>query len=274
MCGRWTTMAALAIGALLAGTATAGDTKRLVDRPTDRSDTRTLELKPTDRDATDTELTHWGRGWGGWGGWGRGWGWGGGWGGWGWGRGWGVGLSFASGYRPWGGWGWGGLGWGGYPSWGVGYYGWPSYYSGSFGWPSYSLYSPAYYTAPLYSYYAVPAVSYYAMPLYYASPVIASDCCASGTIIPERVETQRPSNGGTYRHEGDPAKQIPPARPADSIPAPMDLEVPKAPKIGPSPTERPISLPAVQKRFEYPAYGEGPDARPVRRPARELLVSK
>src|SRR3954464_9722993 len=95
---------AMVVGAVAAaaGSAAAGDTIRLVDRPADRTDTRTLELKPADREAAATELTRWGRG-----------GWGGGWGPAGWGHaGWGHG--------GWGHVGWGHVGWGG---WGGGFYG-------------------------------------------------------------------------------------------------------------------------------------------------------
>lgn len=278
-------MTALAVG-LLTGFAAAGDTKRLVDRPADRSDTRTLELKPNDRDGDDTVLTHWGRGWGGgWGGgWGRGWGgfgWGRGWGGWGgggwagggwggggwgWGRGWGAGLSFYSGYQPWGGWGGGGLGWGGYRPWGLGFGGWP--YS------SYSVFSTPYYAPLVYSDYSVPAFSSLAAPVFYSSPAFVPEYYPPVLMIRERVEVQRPDNGGTYRYDGGPARPIPPARDADQLPAPTGPVDPKAPKLGPSPTDRPVSLPAQRKRYEYPAYGEGPDASPARRPARELLVSK
>src|SRR4051794_41903122 len=88
---------AMVVGAVTAaaGSAAAGDTIRLVDRPADRTDTRTLELKPADREAAATELTRGGRG-----------GWGGGWGDTGWGQ-------AGRGHGGWGRGGWGGGGGGG-----------------------------------------------------------------------------------------------------------------------------------------------------------------
>jgi len=274
MIGRFGKTAALTVGAALALTASsrADDTYRLLERPADRGETRTLELRPSDKDETSTELTRWRGGWGG------GFGWGGGYHGWGGGyRGWGGyyggfhgyhswGIGYGGGYRPWG--------WGGY-----GYYGWPRYYGG-WGWPyaSVGYYSPAYYSPVYYSpvYYSVPAYSYYSVPsvTYYSAPVCGTE------VIPPATATS-PPEGTTFRYDGTPARTIPPARtlPAaqdKSKPIPTVPVKPKDPKLGPSPTDRPVSLPAPgRKQFEYPAYGEGQDTpkpKPERRPAKELLV--
>lgn len=259
--------AALAAGVLIAGTASAGDrdTVRLVDRPADRGTTRTLELTPADREAAKTDKTcflfgGWGRGWGGYG-------WGGGYY-----RSWGVGLGFGGfgGYYG----GFGGWGLGGYGSyWGLGFGGWP--------YASYSLYSPIVYAPPAVSVYTVPTVTYY------SSPVIVSDSVCTPAVItrPAAVDADPVPPTRTYPYDGGPRKSIPPARdPTPDVPTvPAD---PAVPKLGPSPTERPISLPArptasfpspVKPQFRYSAYGEGPDApkpapRLAPRPTKELLV--
>ena len=121
--------------------------------------------------------------------------------------------------------------------------------------------------------YSVPAASYYATPVYYTSPVFGVDDCPPVTMIRERVGVQQPNTGGTFRYDGGPAQPIPPAQP-QALPVPQEQADPKAPKVGPTPTDRPVSLPAARTKSVYPAYGEGPDARPAKRPAKELLVSK
>jgi hypothetical protein len=146
------------------------------------------------------------------------------------------------------------------PNWGFYGYHWPHYY-GSY-WPryytSFSLsIAPAYYYAP-------------APVYYYSGPVVTTYAAEPATIVtrantPERIPAPRdelpaPTESKSFRYDGD----RPAAPPVERIRPARDLEVPKipelpgVPKLGPSPADMAIAIPAgtVTKKYTYQAYGE------------------
>jgi len=149
-------------------------------------------------------------------------------------------------------------------------YGYSSYYYG----PSFSYYSaPIYsYYTPAFSYYAPPVYSYYYSPAYYSTPRFysySSPIVTYGDFYPmslprKTVEAPQPKS---FRYDGGPAKpseKIPPARLEVPPPVPNLPADPAVPKLGPSPVDMKVSLPApaAKKKYAYPAYGE--DRQPVR----------
>lgn len=229
--------ASLVVAVLTVGVSAGGDTFRLGGRPSDEGDTRRLDLKPGNTDG-DTQLT---RGYGYRGVYYGGFGYRGTyWGGYGF-RGYGFGISYGYGFRP-------------------------AFY------PSYSY--SYYYAPPVYSYYSAPvyyAPTYYAPPVYYSLPnygcgyyPIAMNGPAAN---PPATQLPAPAAAGeskSFRYDGGPdkpAERIPPAREADLPPVPTVPADPMVPKLGPTPTERNVSIP-VRKKVTYPAYGD--DRKPPR----------
>jgi hypothetical protein len=163
------------------------------------------------------------------------------------------------------------------PYWG--FYGYAPYYSGYY-WPSYySSYSlsvgPAYYYAPAPAY-------------YYSSPVISTYAAEPATIVtrastPERIPAPRdelpaPTESKSFRYDGDrpaapPVERIPPARELD---VPKVPELPGVPRLGPTPADMAITVPAssVTKKYAYQAYGEDRLAKPSPRDDKSVLIRR
>ena len=156
---------------------------------------------------------------------------------------------------------------GGYGGYGLGY---TSYYYG----PRFSYYSAPYYSyyTPAFSYYAPPVYSYYYSPAYFSVPrfyYYSSPLATYGDFYPmsltqERLAAPQPKS---FRYDGGPAKptqKIPPARLEEPAPIPNLPAAPGVPKLGPSPADMKVSLPApaAKKKYTYLAYGE--DRLPAR----------
>jgi hypothetical protein len=157
------------------------------------------------------------------------------------------------------------------PSWG--FYG--SYYP----WFSLSIGGPAYYYAP-------------APVYYYSSPVVATYTAAPTTIVTQSSTAERipaptaelpfPAESKPFRYDGD----RPAAPPVERIPPARDLEVPKlpevptpplpGPRLGPSPSDMAVSVPAttVTKKYSYPAYGEDRLTKPSPREDKTALIRR
>ena len=118
-----------------------------------------------------------------------------------------------------------------------------------------------YYRPYVYSYYYAPPVYYYSAPYYYCPisdtaptmPYATTLGLRAGYTAPQSAPdavtapAPLPPADGTYPYDGGPANPVPQpsARPAAPATPPVPLE------------GRPVSLPAPEKKYTYPAYGEG-----------------
>jgi hypothetical protein len=160
------------------------------------------------------------------------------------------------------------------PNWGFyGYYA-PYYY------PWFSLsFGPAYYSSP-------------APVYYYSSPVISTYATAPATIVTqsspaEKIPAPRadllpaPTESSSFRYDGDrpaapPVERIPPARDLDVPKLPELPAPPPAPRLGPSPSDMAVAVPAtsVTKKYTYSAYGEDRLTKPGPRDDKTVLIRR